>query len=452
MKKIISIILALTLVFGISVPAWASQTISAKFTSNGETAFEGTLSSGTDEDGCQVFDLNLNSAGQVIAILAQLGQESLVIGQGETFFEIDYENLTSVLQGIFENSMGNQSAEITSYFSSADFQNDLQTITEALTSEMTRIMLLANQSGLVEIADDGEVTIKCSTQDFLSLAASYCESLSQNDTLFETLTATTLWQMLGLSADGKTEQAAIASAAESIRNIDTQTLAADISLNANIKADGTITANLKYAAEGMEENISLVYTGDSFAETISIADDNQQMKLDIASNSEKAILSFNMDSENMSISGNGTLDLSTYNFDGSLTTAGETVDITGRLDATENNGISYTLNGMMDQQKVFEIIFGIEVTEATAEKSLATAYLNINGIVYSLDIDIENSETMRSGEFSLNASNGQETMNIASLSISISQDDETYQHVSGEKVTKEQLTEMFSSFGKPASN
>ena len=257
MKKLISIVLSLCMLFSCVAYAQSGITAHIKVDTQGENVVDYTVSVAEDEDGCIQITANGTADGETQDIFLQIGKTALVLGsQGENV-QINYEDLIAALQNALSQTLTEEQMMVLSilYYCFTGLEGDLQIVGSLAEDELTRLVNVGMQLGVISYSREG-IVFEADQDQLLSLVKAYAASLAGDSKVFETLSTTQLWSLLGLSENGVNEQAAFAEAIKSLDEVempDTFTLY----IKAVIANTGSITLDVDFALTDGSANLAL---------------------------------------------------------------------------------------------------------------------------------------------------------------------------------------------------
>ena len=211
MKKILAVVLSLCMLFGCVGFAANGGRIHTTVTYQGQSLADLLAEFGYDTDGCTQLSLSGQVQQQMLDLFFQIGQNSLVVGSGEELYEITSEALGQAVANIAKDYIGEENMAMIGaaigYFTQGGFEADKPILTYVLQNEVMRIAGIAQQNGIVTVAEDGTVTIEADEAALQALVAAYLADLAADDNAFARISSTQLWALLKLSEGGVQEKA-----------------------------------------------------------------------------------------------------------------------------------------------------------------------------------------------------------------------------------------------------
>ena len=403
MKKILALVLCLAMLVG-CVSAMADETVNVHFTetSYGRLLSDLMLKLGYDEDDCAVIDLSGIVDGEV-AFFLQLDDEGEAITfsiDGQTL-TITAETLGQVLgelaavwleeQGVDMNELAAALQVIENYLENG-LESDLAIAEGALAEAANGLAMLAYQYGILNLSEQGDVTIAATDDTLIAFAGDFLTALASG-TVVDTLATTQLWGLLELSRDGSAEKAALAQAGAQLKAMaDNET---EMQFELDIKAEGYGTfyfVNSEVAIEGgfngenvhasitdgeTTVNFTIAYTGFGFE----IVDGEDRMLFDLvyADNVILNTVDAYIDGESITMEYNA--DLTAYTVKSVVTLNGEPVYV---YDLYVQNGVLYI---EVHATEAYNYMF------ADGESVFTDAYFCFDTETLQLDATILNGET-----------------------------------------------------------
>lgn len=433
MKKITALILSCIMVLMCASTVLASdfQSISGSFKENGETVLGGSIQIGTDDDGCIVIYLNNDTDGSQMVV--QIGNESMVYGTADNLTEISYSDLANMIEVQISADDDTKTSDIMQYIGSEDLQTDLQSISDALTAEYTKILLLANQEGLVTTAEDGTITIEFDTGSLIHYVSLVLSDLSQNDEVLDALMSTKLWQMLSIEGGKEDIQELLALTAEDIDQLQPEDLGMDLKCKCVIASTGDMTYAFEVVRDDVTQTVDFTSKDGSieFTFTETQGDDSQNLKLSV--NDEIAAVSGTLGQGEDAVSFEGTLDCRTADLQGKLTQQGEAIDIVGTLDNSQTDETKYAITGTYEDTIVFNILLGAKSVSSDDGAEVYKIYADVNGTVYTLYLGASTNDEGSQYLFKLTQTSDGETVDLYNVDISTSIINIDVEHLTGSK-------------------
>ena len=220
MKKILAVVLSLCMLFGCVGFAANGGRIHTTVTYQGQSLADLLAEFGYDTDGCTQLSLSGQVQQQMLDLFFQIGQNSLVVGSGEELYEITSEALGQAVANIAKDYIGEENMAMIGaaigYFTQGGFEADKPILTYVLQNEVMRIAGIAQQNGIVTVAEDGTVTIEADEAALQALVAAYLADLAKDDNAFARISSTQLWALLKLSEGGVQEKAILSQLAAQV--------------------------------------------------------------------------------------------------------------------------------------------------------------------------------------------------------------------------------------------
>ena len=254
MKKVLAVVLSLCMLFGCVGFAKNGGKIHTTVTWQGQTLADLLAEFGYDTDGCEQLSLSGQVQQQMLDLFLQIGEDSLVIGSGEELYEITSGALGQAMANILTEYIGEEKIAMIgtaiAYFTEGGFKADMPVLSYALQNEIMRLMSIAQQDGIVTVAEDGTVTIEADEVALKALIGDYLAALAADDAVFARLSATQLWSLLKLSEGGAQEKMIVSQLAAMVAqaNID-----AKFYILAVITPAGSFDLTLTLAREGVAD-------------------------------------------------------------------------------------------------------------------------------------------------------------------------------------------------------
>ncbi len=433
MKKITALILSCVMMIMCATTVLASdfQNISGSFKVNGQDLLSGSIQVGTDDDGCVIVYLNNDTDGTQTVI--QIGNESIVYGTDDDLTEISYSDLAEMIEVQISADSDAAASDIMEYIGSEDLQNDIQSISNALTAEYTKILLLANQEGLVTTAEDGTITIEFDTESLIHYVSLVLSDLSQNDEVLDALMSTNLWQMLGIEGSKEDIQELLAQTAEDIGQLQPEDLGTELKCRCVIASTGDMTYAFEVVRDDVTQTVDFTSKDGSveFTFTETQGDTSQNLKLSV--NDETAAVSGTLGQGEDAVSFEGTLDCKTAALQGKLTQQGQTIDIVGTLDNSQTDETKYAITGILGDEIVFDILLGAKSVSGDDGAEVYKIYADVNGIVYALYLGASTNDEGSQYLFKLTQTSDGETVDLYNVDISTSIINIDAEHLTGSK-------------------
>lgn len=437
MKKITALILSciMALMCASTVLASDFQSISGSFKENGQTLLGGSVQLGSDDDGCVIIYLNNDIDGS--QTIVQIGNESIVYGTADNLTEISYSDLADMIE-VQISADDAQISDIMEYIGSEDLQNDLQSISDALTAEYTKILLLANQEGLVTTAEDGTITIEFDTESLIHYISLVISDLSQNDEILEALTSTKLWQMLNIEGGKEAIQQFLAQTAEETSVLQPEDLGMKLKCKCVITPAGDITYSFEEVSDEITQKIDLTSSGDDMEFAYAQIQDDASLNVKLSVKDEIAAFSgtLGQGEEAEAVTFEGTLDCNTADLQGKVTQQGETIDIVGTLDNTQTDETKYVITGVFEDTVVFNVLLGAKsVSDAEGTESYKI-YANVNDTEYALYLSSSTNDDESQYILKITQTYDGETTDLYNIDISASIINIDAQHLTGSKAVQ----------------
>lgn len=431
MKKITALILSCIMVLMCASTVLASdfQSISGSFKANGETVLGGSIQLGTDDDGCIVIYLNNDADGSQTVV--QIGNESIVYGTDDDLTEISYSDLADMIEVQISADEDAETSDIMEYIGSEDLQNDLQSIGDALTAEYTKILLLANQEGLVTTAEDGTITIEFDTESLIHYVSLVLSDLSQNDEVLDTLMSTKLWQMLNIEGNKEDIQGLLAQTAEDIGLLQPEDLEMDLKCKCVVTPAGDMTYSFEVVSDDIIQKIDLTTNGNNIELAYVETQGDVSQNINLSVKDETAAFSGTLEQGEDAVAFEGTLDCNTADLKGKLTQQGETIDIVGTLDNSETDETKYAITGTYEDTIVFNILLGVKSVSGDNGAEVYKIYADVNGTVYTLYLGSSTNDEGSQYMLKLTQTYDGETTDLYNIDISVGIVNIDAQHLTG---------------------
>ena len=217
MKKVLALVLSLCMLLSCAAYAESGITGQLKVDVQGQTQADYTFSLAQDEDGCLQLSLNGNGTD----VFAQIGKEAAVIGSNGEFAQINYQELLAALQNALPQALTEEQMMAVSviYYLFTGLEGDLQIASEVLSNELTRLLGIGMQQGVITYSREGLV-IEANEDQLLALVKAYVAALAQDPTALAKLSQTQLWSLLKLSENGVQEQSYLTALNEQVASLE----------------------------------------------------------------------------------------------------------------------------------------------------------------------------------------------------------------------------------------
>ncbi len=435
MKKIIALILSCIMMLMCASTVLASdfQSISGSFKANGETVLGGSFQLGSDDDGCLVIYLNNDVDGSQTVI--QIGSESIVYGTEDNLVEVSYTDLADMIE-VQISADDAQTSDIMQYIGSEDLQNDLQSISDALTAEYTKILLLANQEGLVTTAEDGTITIEFDTESLIHYVSLVLSDLSQNDEVLDALMSTKLWQMLNIEGNKEDIQGLLAQTAEDVGLLQPEDLGMDLKCKCVVTAAGDVTYAFELVSDDITQKIDLTSNAGNIELRYTETQGTVSQNINLSVKDEMVAASGALGQGEDAVSFEGTFDCRTADLKCKVTQQGETVDIVGTLDNSETDETKYAITGISGDTIVFNILLGAKAVAGDNGVEVYKIYADVNGTVYTLYLGSSTNDEGTQYTLKLTQTYDGETVDLYNVDISAAIVNIDAQHLTGSKAVQ----------------
>ena len=436
MKKIVALIISCAMMLMCASTAFAStfQTISGSLEVYDEQSFDGSIQLGTDDDGCTV--IYVNNEMDDSQLIVQIGSEGIVYGEKNNLTEIYYSDLIGAIESSsdevdeIELPMEEMlSSGILQYFGSEEFQNDMQALSEALSAELTQILLLANQEGLVTADDDGTITIEFDTESLIKYIALVLSDLSQNDEAFDAITSTSLWQMFGIEGGKEAIQQSLAELAEEIKNLSADDIDGDINCKCVIAASGDVSYSIAATSGEVYEKLEMQSDENGMNMTVEAGDGEQSYKMNFSAGDKGISISGTIVENGEELVFNGTYDSESYELVGDITQQGQTINIVGALDDSSADEIKYVIAGECDGSSVFNITLGMKAVSNDDGAQAYKLYADVDGMTYALYLGSSTDEEGSQYLVKLTLTAGEETLNVLNLNVYVGEEEIEAKHL-----------------------
>lgn len=344
---------------------------------------------GTDEDGCQ--QMTITAPYLEDTLFVQFGEKVIVVRYGENAVELSTDVVGEALGMLTYMSYGMDMATakaLYAYASSSDAQMDEALLSSILNTEMTRLLNLVMERGLLQMTENGGFEVNATVEDMVSLLAEYLTRASADANLMASLSQLKVWSYFGI--DPQTLPAQMAAMAEAMKAEPLTGISGSLRIAILAQDQMSLAFDLKVDACNAEIHAAAEFNGEQLVADLHVsANDNAlNAQLTIGGGyNPTMLLNVACEMGGKSFALNGIANEDGVNVEFNLTEANaasedataKTVLFNGTLTAGEK-GLALSVNTMNGKYLTFSM------TEESYDEYRASLALNLGGVVLDADI------------------------------------------------------------------
>lgn len=229
---------------------------------------------GTDEDGCQ--QMTVTAPYLEDTLFVQFGEKVIVVRYGENAVELSTDVVGEALGMLTYMSYGMDMATakaLYAYASSSDAQMDEALLSSILNTEMTRLLNLVMERGLLQMTENGGFEVNATVEDMVSLLAEYLTRASADANLMASLSQLRVWSYFGI--DPQTLPAQMAAMAEAMKAEPLTGISGSLRIAILAQDQMSLTFDLKVDACNAEIHAAAEFNGEQLVADLHMsANDN----------------------------------------------------------------------------------------------------------------------------------------------------------------------------------
>ena len=229
---------------------------------------------GTDEDGCQ--QITVTAPYLEDTLLVQFGERAIAARYGENAVELSYDVLSEALGMVSYMSYGmdmETAKALYAYASSSDAQMDEVLLQPILNTEMTRLLNLVMERGLLQMTENGGFEVNATVEDMVFLLAEYLTRASADANLMASLSQLRVWSYFEI--DPQTLPAQMAAQAEVLKTHPLTGISGGLHIAILAQDQMSLTLDLAVEACNVEIHAAAEFNGEQLvADLHASVDDN----------------------------------------------------------------------------------------------------------------------------------------------------------------------------------
>ncbi len=260
-----------------------------------EQQFDAALTLTSDEDGCSVIKYEGSDfQGAITNLLIQLGMDTIVIDTGDGAMEIKAADMALAIEKLMSDINGEQSFDFGKVYTymNTQLEADAQYITTILSSEVSRLMMLSMQNGLLTYSSDGSIMFSATLSQMCDLVSAYLTGIANDPVSLSLIKELKLWEAFDIDASQFEVMlpSMLLDFAEQVKKIPSMRMFGDVQIN--ILADGSVTLKVNFSSSDISFNVSGQFNAQNSKLTADVLADDVVMNLTFASDASSTSVSF----------------------------------------------------------------------------------------------------------------------------------------------------------------